>query len=69
MHQGKLNRLIPISASSGSIYSVFIMDGVNIDGLEEMASLILLTSFWYSFIMIRVDLLGKEPGIFDKGES
>ena len=44
------------------------MSGVTIDGLEKVDSLSLLTSFWYLFIVIGVDLLGKDPKIVDKWE-
>ena len=38
MHPGKLNRLHPISDSSGSSSSVFTISGVTSEGAEDVVS-------------------------------
>ena len=63
-----MKRLRPISDRSWSIASFFIIDGVTVDGLEEIYSLSILKFVLYSSIVIGVDFLGKDPEIVDKWE-
>ena len=61
MHQGELNSMCLRYHSSGYYASVFTMAGVMPEVPYEMASLSLLTSFWYLIAERRVYLMGSFP--------
>ena len=61
MQQVKLNLLHPISTSSGSIASVFTIDGVMYEGPEEVVSWRRLTSVIYFSIGRGSYLSGRDP--------
>ena len=50
MQQVKLNLLHPISTSSGSIASVFTIDGVMSEGPEEV---VLLVTFDFGYVFLK----------------